>query len=317
MGSDSVMADAPEVATGARDPNPAGESAVGIPAVLRIEQVGDDRFRGESTILELPRVFGGQLLAQGLVAAARTVPSGRPAHSLHAYFLSAGDLRHPIDYYVERTRDGGRMSCRTVTMTQGDRLIAEMMCSFVSAAGGVGHQRRPRPGPGPSELPELVQALDQWGGLGASWGGFESLEVRARPEEVEPSSVDDPGELIQQVWQRVPDPMADEEVLHQAMLVYASDIAQLAAVLVPHGIPLGVDVMPGRAWDGVSVDHAVWFHRPVRADEWMCFEQCSPSADAGRGFTRADVFTAGGVLVASVAQEGVIRDLGSARPAER
>ena len=109
--------------------------------------------------------------------------------------------------------------------------------------------------------------------------------------------------------------MPDEPVLHQAMLAYASDVTQLAASLVPHGIPIGVDRLPGRTFDGVSLDHALWFHRPARADDWLLFEQCSPSAATGRAFTRADVFAADGTLVASVAQEGIIWDLAPDRPA--
>jgi acyl-CoA thioesterase-2 len=282
-----------------------------VPAVLRIEPAGEDRFVGVPALHGLPRVFGGQLLAQGLVAAARTVPDGRDAHSLHAYFLSGGHPARPLEYRVDRTRDGGRMSCRTVTVSQDGRVVAELMCSFATASGGVSHQRRRPAGPDADQVPALADALEPWGGLGQSWSGFGGVEIRTRPEEVDPrvTLAADPGSESQQVWQRVPDRMTDDALLHQAMLVYASDVTQLAASLVPHGIPLGVDVLPGRYWDGVSVDHAIWFHRPVRADQWLLFVQCSPSADAGRAFTRAEVFTADGTLVASVAQEGVIRDL--------
>jgi acyl-CoA thioesterase-2 len=285
--------------------------------VLRLESLDGDRFIGASPDFGWPRVFGGQLLAQGLIAAARTVAEDRPAHSLHAYFLSGGHPGRDMTYQVTRTRDGGRMSCRTVTATQDGRTVAELMCSFVSASGGVSHQRRPQPSTSPENVPSLADALEPWGGMGPSWSGFEGLEVRAQPEELDPATtaIDDPGALIQQVWQRVPEPMPDDPVAHQAMLLYASDVTQLAAALVPHGIPVGVDALPGRAWDGVSVDHAVWFHRPARADEWLLFEQCSPSADAGRAFTRTDVFTAEGILVASVAQEGVIRDVPPIRDA--
>lgn len=279
------------------------------PAVLALQTLSGDRFVGQPAVLGLPRVFGGQLLAQGLLAAAHTVAAGRTAHSLHAYFLSGGDPLRPIDYRVGRVRDGGRMSARSVTASQDGRVVVEMLCSFVATSGGVSHQRSPAPVLAPDELPELAEALGPWGGLGPSWTGFEDLEIRVRPEELDPAALDDPGAVIQQVWQRVPGRMPDDPLLHQAMLVYASDVTQLAAALVPHGIPIGVDVLPGRAWDGVSVDHSVWFHRAVRADDWMLFEQCSPSADAGRAFTRAEVFTAEGVLVASIAQEGVIRDV--------
>jgi acyl-CoA thioesterase-2 len=288
-----------------------------VPAVLRLDPAGDDCFVGRPALLGLPRVFGGQLLAQGLLAAARTVPDGRDAHSLHAYFLSGGHPGRPITYRVDRTRDGGRMSCRTVTASQDGRTVAELMCSFVMASGGVSHQRRRPAGPEPDEVPTLADALEPWGGMGQSWSGFDGVEIRTRPEEIDSrmAATKDPGAISQQVWQRVPGRMPDDQILHQAMLVYTSDVTQLAASLVPHGIPLGVDVLPGRYWDGVSVDHAIWFHRPARADEWLLFVQCSPSAGAGRAFTRAEVYTADGSLVASVAQEGVIRDLPGPEPA--
>jgi acyl-CoA thioesterase-2 len=280
-------------------------------ALLDLETLGENRFSGLSPSLGLPRVFGGQLLAQGIVAAARTVGQGRPAHSLHAYFLAGGEPERPIVYDVQRTRDGGRMSCRTVTARQDGRLIAELMCSFGATDGGVEHQRVRSPGPRPRDLPLLADALAPWGGPGPSWSGFDGLEIRAQPTEPDPAAgrTGDAGAIIQQVWQRVPERMPDEPLLHQAMLAYASDVTQLAASLVPHGIPVGVDRLPGRAWDGVSIDHALWFHRPARADDWLLFEQCSPSAATGRAFTRADVFSLDGTLVASVAQEGIIWDL--------
>jgi len=289
---------------------------VGTAALLDLENLGDDRFSGESTLLGLPRVFGGQLLAQGLLAAARTVGQGRPAHSLHGYFLAGGVPDRPIVYDVQRVRDGGRMSSRAVTARQDGRLIAELMCSFAATSGGVSHQRRPAPAPRPDEMPVLAEALAPWGGLGPSWTGFDGIEIRARPTELDPVDAGaDVGTIVQQIWERVPERMPDEPVLHQAMLAYASDVTQLAASLVPHGIPIGVDRLPGRAFDGVSLDHALWFHRPARADDWLLFEQCSPSAATGRAFTRADVFAADGTLVASVAQEGMIWDLSSHRPA--
>jgi acyl-CoA thioesterase-2 len=280
-----------------------------MPSVVLLETLAPDRFGGMPSDLGLPRMFGGQLLAQGLIAASRTVADDRPAHSTHAYFLAGARLGRPVEYHVECVRDGGRLSSRQVTAVQDGLTVAIQVCSFARSAGGITHQRRPAVTEIADEQPTLAESVRQWGGLGPSWSGFAGLEIRCRPEEIEPGSAPDPGAVTQSIWQRVPEPMPDDPVLHQAMLLYASDVTQLAAALVPHGVPIGLDALGDRVYDGVSVDHAVWFHRPARADTWLLFEQSAPSAGLGRAFTRADVFTQDGTLVASVAQEGLVRDM--------
>jgi len=281
-----------------------------VTALLELTAAGPDRFLGTSFPISPVRVFGGQVLAQGLIAAARTIADTKQPHSMHAYFLRAGDPYQPIEYQVERVRDGRQLSCRQVSATQGGKPIATMICSLADTSGGPTHQRRIPPTPPPTQLPTLAEAVRPWGGISEQWAEFAALDIRVKPRLIEPGTVvPDPGGVADHVWQRVPVPMPDDPVLHQAMLLFASDITQLAASLVPHGVPLGLDELNGRGWDGVSVDHAMWFHRPARADEWLLFEQCAPSAGHGRTLTRADVFTADGELVASVAQEGLIRDI--------
>ena len=284
-------------------------------AMLELTPIGSDAFVGARVAMGLPRVFGGQVLAQALVAAGRTVPE-KTAHSLHAYFLRAGDPGEPIRYDVQRVRDGRRLSCRTVTAHQHGRSIATVTMSFAATSGGVAHQI-PAPASIPApQVPTLAESASAWGGLGPAWGGFDALEIRVDPRRVGVDSAGrtpttmEPGASTDQLWQRVPFRLPAEPLLHQAFLVYASDVTILAAALVPHGVPVGCEEVGGRLlWDGVSVDHAIWFHGPVRADEWMLFDQLSPVAADGRAFTRAEVFTADGRMMASVAQEGLILGL--------
>ncbi len=283
-----------------------------VPAVLDLSRTGPDTFLGPQVSMGMSRVFGGQVLAQGLMAAGRTVTDAKTAHSLHAYFLRAGDPAEPIHYRVERVRDGRRLSSRQVTAEQHGRPIATMTTSFAATGGGVCHQLHPPRSISPEQVPTLEQAAVRWGGLGPAWRGFEALEIRIDPLTVDPpvsSRRIGAEQTTDRVWQRVPFPLPPDQLLHQALLVYASDVTILAAALVPHGVSVGCEqIVGGQAWDGVSVDHAVWFHGPVRADEWMLFEQLSPAAQDGRAFTRAQVFAPDGSMVASVAQEGLILD---------
>lgn len=279
-----------------------------VATLLDLAPDGTDHFLGTSFPFSPVRVFGGQVLAQALVAAAHTVDDGKAPHSLHAYFLRAGDPYRPIEYDVQRVRDGRQLSCRQVSAAQGGRAIATMTCSFAHTSSGPDHQRRAPATPRAHQLPTLADAVRPWGGISEQWAEFAALDIRVQPRLIEPHNAPpDPGGVTDHVWQRVPHPMDDDPVRHQAMLLFASDITQLAASLVPHGVPLGLDELDGRGWDGVSVDHAMWFHRPARADQWLLFEQSAPSAGHGRTLTRADVFTTQGDLIASIAQEGLIR----------
>ena len=256
-----------------------------------------DAFAADSIRMGLPRIFGGQLLAQSLVAAGRTVAPGAAAHSLHLYFLRPGDPLRPVELQVDRVRDGRRHAVRSVRAVQDGRVLTTMTASFApDAPAGVAapeHQEQAPVARDPEQLPTLAEYTAAWGGLSDLWGGLEAVEVRVDPENTG------------LVWLRLNDAAPDGVLLHQALLAYLSDVTTMAAAMVPHGVPLGIEQVDGRTWDGVSLDHAIWFQRPARADDWLLFVQHSPSTCGGRGLARADVYRADGVLAASLAQEGL------------
>ncbi len=263
-------------------------------------------FRGQSQRMPHGRVFGGQVLAQGVVACGRTVQPGddgtaRPIHSLHAYFMRPGDDTPPITFAVERMRDGRSFSTRRAHAIQNGKPILSMSCSFQEPAGGLDHQDEMPDVPGPEGLQSLS---DVFGGIdhpGAKHVADRAIEQR----HVEGQLFLAPGEervAQQSVWTRAVGRMPDDPLLHSAVLAYASDYALLEPVLRRHG----------RQWVGgglnvASLDHAMWFHRPARADDWLLYAQQSPSAQGGRGLGIGRMFTAEGTLVASVAQEGMLR----------
>jgi acyl-CoA thioesterase II len=284
-------------------------------AVLDVAESGEDRFIGTSLPMHLPRIFGGQVLAQALIAADRTVAAGKVAHSLHAYFLRAGDPDVPVEFAVERVRDGRQLSCRSVAAIQHGRPIATMTTSFAAPSGGVTHQVSPPVTPPVEGVITLTEAAVAWGGLHPVWDGLDMMDIRVDPRRVEPSGdrfgMQEAAEQAwtDHVWQRVPGALPDDEIIHQALLVYLSDTTLLSSALVPHGVLLGEAHIDGELWDGMSLDHAVWFHQPVRADRWLLFEQSSPAADGGRALSRAAVFSDDSRLVASVAQECLFRGI--------
>ncbi|SDJ41239.1 acyl-CoA thioesterase-2 [Frankineae bacterium MT45] len=311
----------PAAGTGAPDADEQITSVGNLIEALRLTPVGAGRFRAGHVPMNLTHLFGGQVLAQALVAAARTVSPEKSAHSLHAYFLRAGDTRLPIEYVVETVRDGRRLSCRSVTAIQDGRPIATVITSFAATSGDIDHQPSPPERPEPYAVPTLADAAQSWGGLGPLWGGFEAIELRVEPRRGQRDAdgrawASQSSDLI---WQRVALPLDDQlthgtdvegsPVLQQALLVYMSDIMLLAAALVPHGVPIGQEEGAGSNWSGVSLDHAIWFHQPVRSDEWLLFVQHSPFAGAGRSLSTAEIFDRSGNLVASVAQEGLILTL--------
>ena len=279
---------------------------------LVVHPLGDDRFQAPNdgtAMTDLPRLFGGQVLAQALVAAAHTVDPVKSPHSLHGYFLRAGDVNTPIDYVVDRVRDGRRLSARSVTAVQAGKPIATVLTSFAQTSGGITHALEAPAAPRPDDLPTLSEAAAAWGGLSPFWG-LDGLDVRVDPRRVEPRSdgFASPTDSVDYIWQRVAEPLPDDPLLHRAMLLYMSDVMLLAAALVPHGVALGQDDIEGRPWDGMSLDHAIWFHHPVRADDWLLFAQSSPFAASGRALSRAEVFDLNGRMVASTVQEGLIID---------
>ncbi len=272
--------------------------------LLDLEEIEVNLFRARQPDTQLQRVFGGQVLAQALIAAGRTVPVARVLHSLHAYFLLAGRTDIPIVYDVEVVRDGGSFSSRRVVARQGGRVIFYASASFHQVETGLEHADPMPPDiPEPDACPSLAEVLAQASGRAASfwereWG---VLDVRYVGDSRPGGHLVDPAHPARsRVWVRVNAPLPDDRRLHHAALAYASDLTLLSASTVPHGVLIGFDVT------ATSIDHAMWFHRPFRADEWLLHDQISPSATHGLALTTGRLFQRG-VLVADVAQEGLIR----------
>jgi len=273
-------------------------------SILDLEKIEENLFRGHNPEVTWQRVFGGQVIGQALVAAYRTVEN-RICHSLHAYFLRPGDPHLPILYEVDRSRDGKSFTTRRVVAIQHGEQIFNMAASFQIQEAGFEHQDKMPDMPQPEDLlpdHELRKAVaDQIS------EGMRSHFKRARPIEVRPISPTDylhaePTEPVNNVWFRASSEVGDDVALNQCILAYASDMSLLDTSLRPHGM----------SWfDGTvqtaSIDHAMWFHRPFRADEWLLHLQDSPSAGGARGFNRGSIYKRDGTLVASVAQEGLIR----------
>jgi len=272
--------------------------------LLDLEKIEENIFRGVSPKDRSQRVFGGQVLGQALVAAGRTVED-RVAHSLHAYFLVAGDPKVPILYEVDRSRDGSSFSSRRVVAIQHGRQIFHMSVSLQKPEVGLEHQLPMPKVPPPEDLPSeddfrarIVDKIPEQ---------YRDNFLRKRPIELRPVDRTDifaPQKKSphQAVWVRATAPLPPQIALHQCVLAYASDMTLLDTSLMPHGI----------GWfdkriQMATIDHAMWFHRPFRADEWLLYVQDSPSASGARGFNRGLIFSRDGALVASVTQEGLMR----------
>ncbi|MFE2045869.1 acyl-CoA thioesterase [Streptomyces sp. NPDC059477] len=275
--------------------------------LLDLERIEQDMFRGRSRSAVVPRVFGGQVAAQAMVAAGRTVPVDRHAHSLHAYFLRTGDPCAPIVYTVDRMRDGRSFTTRRVVAVQHGRPVFALSASFQTYEDGLDHQIPMPPAPDPADLPTAEERLRQYGHLHPKV----VEHLREAGDAVDLRYVDEPpygrfGEVRaphSQVWFRTNGKLADDPLLHVVLATYVSDMTLLDSVLLAHGRggwAVG-DVV------GASLDHAMWFHRPFRADEWLLYDQESPSAYAGRGLGQARIHTQDGRLAVSVIQEGVVR----------
>jgi acyl-CoA thioesterase-2 len=277
--------------------------------LLDLERIEQDIFRGRSRSAIVPRVFGGQVAAQALVAAGRTVPDDRTAHSLHAYFLRMGDPGAPIVYTVDRIRDGRSFTTRRVVAVQHGQPIFHLSASFQTYEEGLDHQAPMPDAPAPDSLPSAEEILPRHAGrFIAPEIAERMLEARAavdlRYVDAPPyASVGEPREARSQVWFRTNGKLADDPLLHVCLATYVSDMTLLDSVLLAHGRggwTVG-DVV------GASLDHAMWFHRPFRADEWLLYDQESPSAHGGRGLGQARIYTQDGQLAISVIQEGVVR----------
>jgi acyl-CoA thioesterase II len=275
--------------------------------VLDLEPIEVNLFRGRSPQVGWQRVFGGQVIGQALVAACRTVDVvGRPPHSLHAYFLLGGDPAVPIIYEVDRIRDGRSFATRRVVAIQHGRAIFTMAVSFHRDEPGMSHEAPMPQVPKPEDLPneEDIKARV----LPIMPDPVRRYYERERPIELRPVEFDrylgkkiDDGRF--HVWIRATGRLPDEPAIHQCVLAYASDMMLLDSALIPHGRTVFEPTIMA-----ASLDHALWFHRPFRADEWLLYAQDSPNLSGSRGFSRGLIFANDGTLVASVCQEGLVRE---------
>jgi acyl-CoA thioesterase-2 len=272
--------------------------------LLELERIEDNIFRGESRDIGGAQVFGGQVLGQALSAAHHTV-NGRRAHSLHAYFLRRGDMDAPIIYDVDRSRDGGSFSVRRVVAIQHGRPIFNLAASFQVPESGLEHQADLPDVDGPEDLQDLTEVAPQL--LKKVPEKMRRYLTDKRPFEFRPVNPQDlvdpePRPAFKHVWIKAVDALPDRPDLHQNLLAYVSDYELLGTSTLPHGLRFGIDTVMM-----ASLDHAIWFHRPLRIDEWLLYSMDSPSSSGARGFSRGQFFTRDGILVASTAQEGLVR----------
>jgi acyl-CoA thioesterase-2 len=280
-----------------------GQAAVdGLVRLLDLERIEVDVFRGRTSAVRRQRVFGGQVAGQALVAAARTVDEQFHVHSLHAYFLRPGDPAIPILYEVDRIRDGRSFVTRRVVAIQHGRAIFNLQASFHIEEAGYEHaDPMPLDVPDPEDLPDFMTRWRDFADrLGDDYSRDRPIDIRTA--DWEPSDRWQPLPPHQRVWLRANGTLPDDPVLHACVATYASDMTLLDTCLLPHAI--------GALEDNVfmaSLDHAMWFHRPFRADEWMLYVEDTPSASGGRGLARGSIYTRAGELAVSVVQEGLIR----------
>ena len=278
----------------------------GLLKLLAVKPQGDDQFLGRKKRGGIGRMFGGQVIAQALAAAELTVDPERPAHSLHAYFLRGGSEEHETEYKVERDFDGGSFSNRRVVASQQGRPILSLTASFQKLELGLHHLDAAMPDVPPPEAlePEVAVRLRF-----AEKARPEARHHFLSPRPIEMRAVEgrhwmnpDPAPPQSHSWMRAVAPLPDDPRVHRAMLAFASDMTLLGTAILPHGLSWARGEVLS-----ASLDHAIWFHEPFRADAWLLYATDSPWSGAGRGFNRGRVFTRDGRLVASVAQEGMIR----------
>jgi acyl-CoA thioesterase-2 len=282
------------------------QSIAELTQLLDLEEIEVGLFRGRQPDTQLQRVFGGQVLAQALIAANRTVAPARTVHSLHAYFLRPGRTDTTIVYDVESVRDGGSFSSRRVVARQGGYVIFYLSASFHEVEDGSDHSDPvPEGVPAPEDCPKLSEVMARASGRSSAvwqreWGALDVRYVGDSKRGGLPPDPEHPARA--RVWIKTDGALPDDVRLHQAALAYASDLTLLSASMVPHDLMIGVNVQ------AASIDHAMWFHRPFRADQWLLYDQISPSASSGLGLSTARLFQAG-TLVSDVAQEGLIRKI--------
>ncbi|MDH3731954.1 MAG: acyl-CoA thioesterase II [Gemmatimonadota bacterium] len=274
--------------------------------LLELEPLERNIYRGRNRDIGSGRIFGGQVLAQSLVAARRTVEEeDRAVHSMHGYFILSGDLETPVVYFVDRLRDGRSFATRRVTGIQHGNAIFNMSASFHRTEDGFSHQAEMPDVPGPEGLPSELEMIRERAELIPEKLRpvlTQDRPLDARPVEPRDPFDPEPSEPVRNTWVRTVGQLADDPLHHQAVLAYTSDYWLLGAALQPHGRSFRE---PGIM--AASLDHSIWFHRPFRIDDWLLYSVDSPIACGARGFARGQFFTRDGVLVASVAQEGVLR----------
>jgi acyl-CoA thioesterase-2 len=280
-------------------------TATDLIRLLDLEEIEQNHYRATSPSEGWQRVYGGQVLGQALVAASRTVPEDRPAHSLHGYFLRPGDTTHPILYKVDRIRDGHSFTTRRVVAIQHGHAIFNMSISFQLGEEGMAHQFPMPDAPAPESLPDERALREKWLDELPQYrmdGWNQERPIDVRP--IDPVNIFKPDARPprQMCWMRCRDRLPDDPRLHQCVLAYLSDWSLLDTATLPHAVSF---MQPNAQM--ASLDHAMWFHRPFRADEWLLYVQDSPSASGARGLNRGLVYTREGVLVASAAQEGLMR----------
>jgi acyl-CoA thioesterase-2 len=270
--------------------------------LLDLERIEVDIFRGRPADDDRQRVFGGQVAGQALVAAVRTVPADRPVHSLHAYFLRPGDPAIPIVYEVDRIRDGRSFTTRRVVAVQHGKAIFNLSASFQTQEGGFEHGEPMPVVPEPETLPTFQERMQPYAQEIGGW------LVRPRPMDMR--YVGDPPRAAQdreerrdrsQVWMRADGRLPDDPTLHVCLVAYASDMSLLDTTMLVHGASWQNGVV------GASLDHAMWFHRPFRADEWWLYDQHAPWTGGARGLAEGSIYTRDGRLAVSVVQEGLLR----------
>ena len=288
----------------------------GLLSTLHLTDTGarttEDIFTGPSQWMPLGRVFGGQVLAQSLIAAMRTVADDRTIHSMHGYFLRPGDVAHPITFSVDRLHDGRSFSTRRTHAYQNGVPILSLIASFQTEDEGVSHQvEMPADLPDPESLPSTADVLGAFDhDIARYWSNERAFDVRHVPSPVY-LRVD--GERVprQAVWMKAFGRLPDDLDMHRAALAYASDYSILEPILRAHGVAWAT---PGLKV--ASLDHAMWWHRDARVDEWLLYTQDSPSASGGRGLSLGRIYTRDGMLIASVAQEGMVRVPEAARSSD-
>jgi acyl-CoA thioesterase-2 len=284
-----------------------GDALDELLALLELEALEVNLFRGLSPHEDRQRVFGGQVAAQALVAAGRTVGDDRPVHSLHAYFLRPGDPNVPIVYEVDRIRDGKSFTTRRVVAIQHGKAIFNLAASFQIVESGPDHQMPMPAVPDPDELPTWQQRVEPY--LERLGPDLAQWLVRERPIDSRP--VDDPRwldptprEPEQDVWIKANGALPTAPLIHECVVAYASDLTLLDTAMFPHAISYRE-----QQYMIASLDHAMWFHRPFRADEWLLYHQTSPNASRARGIAQGEIFCRDGTLAITVIQEGLIRPI--------